>query len=110
MWYLGLCVQDYRFVSRLCNVDTTAWKADATTGTDLAASMQDQVTSIFDVNGCQPVFYMNRPTFSMFNKQLKKGTVNYLEYIERGGKLVPHFLGIPIRIADAIKTTEDVVS
>jgi hypothetical protein len=54
---------------------------------------------------------MNRAAYNMLNKQLaKKATVNYLEYIERGGNRIPAFLGIPIRVVDAITSTESVVS
>jgi hypothetical protein len=105
-WSLGLAVQDYRYVARLHSVDTSAWKADLSAGADLPNGMMDLVSAIHDTETCSPVFYMNRAAFSMFNKQLAKKTVNYLEYVERGGRLVPHFLGFPIRISDAITSTE----
>jgi hypothetical protein len=109
-WDVGLCVRDYRYVSRVCNIDTSAWKADLSAGADLPLSMQDAIAALYDTDSCDPVFYMNRAAFSMFNKQLmKKGTVNFLEYIERGGRRVPHFLGFPIRISDAITSTEPVL-
>jgi hypothetical protein len=110
-WQLGLVVQDWRYVSRICNIDTSAWKADLSAGADLVMSMDDAYAQIWEMSTVQPVFYMNRLTFSMFNKQLqKKGTVNLLEYLERGGGRIPHFLGVPIRITDAITSTESVVS
>jgi hypothetical protein len=110
-WSLGLCVQDYRYVARVCNLDTSTWNAAISTNTpDIVNSMMDAVAAIFDMGAVQPVFYMNRAAFSMFNKQLKGKTANYLEYIERGGQLVPHFLGVPIRITDALVSTEAVVS
>ena len=109
-WSLGLCVQDYRYVARIGNVDTSTWVETPTAGTaDLPASMQDAIAAIHDSDACQPVFYMNRAAFAMFNKQLLKKSGNFLEYIERGGRLVPHFLGIPIRISDAITSTEAVL-
>lgn len=109
-WSLGLCVQDYRYVARVGNIDTSAWKADLSAGADLSLSMQDAVAALYDTDSCSPVFYMNRAAFSMFNKQLmKKGTTNFLEYVERGGRRVPHFLGFPIRITDAITMTEAVI-
>lgn len=110
-WSLGLCVQDWRYIARVCNIDTSAWKADLSAGANLALSMQDAIAAIFDLDSVQPVFYANRASFAMFNKQLTtKGSVNFLEYVERGGRLVPHFLGIPIRISDAIVSTEAVIS
>lgn len=110
-WQLGLCVRDWRYLVRICNVDTSAWKADLSAGADLVMSMDDGYAALFDRNSVQPVFYMNRATFSMFNKQLqKKGTTNLLEYLARGGGLVPHFLGVPIRIVDTLTSAESVVS
>ena len=110
-WQLGLCVRDWRYIVRICNIDTSAWKADLSAGADLVLSMLDAIAALFDLNSVQPVFYMNRACYSMLNKQLaKKATVNYLEYIERGGARIPAFMGIPIRIVDAITSTEAVVS
>ena len=110
VWNLGLCVEDWRYVVRICNIDTSAWKEDLSAGADLVMRMYDAVAAIFEMLTVQPVFYMNRACFSMFNKQLaKKGTVNLLEWLDRGGQRVAHFLGIPIRIVDAITSTEAVV-
>ncbi len=109
-WDLGLVVQDYRYVARICNVDTSAWKADLSAGADLVASMTDAIAAIFDMDACQPIFYVNRTTFSMFNKQLQKKQANLLEWVDRGGRRIPHFLGVPIRITDAITSTEAVIS
>lgn len=101
-WQVGLAVQDYRYVSRLVNIDPARYKADASSGPDIGLAMQDQIAQIFETDSVTPVFYMNRATFSMFNKQLLKRSQNFLEYIERGGRRVPHYLGIPIRISDAL--------
>lgn len=110
-WSLGLCVQDYRYVVRIANIDTGTWTADLSAGADLVLIMQDAIAAMYSTDDCSPVFYMNRSTFSMFNKQLiKKGTVNFLEYVERGGRRIPHYLGFPIRICDALTKTEAVVS
>lgn len=110
VWNIGLCVEDWRYLVRICNIDNSALKADLSTGADLVMSMYDAIAAIFEMNTVQPVFYMNRSTFSMFNKQLaKKGTVNLLEWIDRGGSRIAHFLGVPIRIVDAITNTEAVV-
>ena len=111
IWKIGLCIKDYRYVVRICNIDTSAWKADLSAGADLVDCMLQARAALWETNTVQPVFYMNRATFSMLNRQLmKKATVNLLEYIERGGNRIPAFLDIPIRIVDAITNTESVVS
>lgn len=111
VWNLGLCVRDYRYVVRIANIDTSAWRADLSGGADLVLSMMDAIAAMYDTTSVQPVFYMNRATFSMFNKQLvKKGTANLLEWIDRGGNRIASFMGIPIRVVDALTNTESVVS
>lgn len=110
-WQLGLCVRDYRYLVRICNIDTSAWKADLSAGADLVLSLMDAIAAMYSLENVQPVIYLNRATYSMFNKQLiKKGTANLLEYLERGGSRLPHFMGIPMRITDALTSTESVVS
>lgn len=105
-WQVGLAVQDYRQVARMCNIDLTRLVKDAATGPDLVLKLQDMIASIFSIDSGQPVLYMNRAVFAGFNKQLLNRSVNFLEYIERGGRRVPHFLGIPIRISDALTSVE----
>jgi hypothetical protein len=113
-WQLGLCVRDYRYLVRICNIDTAStggWKADLSDGPDIVLGLMDAIAAMYDLTSVQPVFYMNRATYSMFNKQLvKKATVNLLEYLDRGGARVPHFMGIPIRIVDTLTSTEAIVS
>jgi hypothetical protein len=111
-WQVGLCVKDYRYVARVCNIDTGTggWTNDLSTGADLVARMQDAMTAIYDLNNCKPVFYMARNTFNMVGQQMMARQANYLEYVDRGGSRVPHMFGIPIRFCDALTTTEAVVS
>lgn len=109
-WKLGLCVRDFRYVSRCCNIDTSAWKEDLSAGADLALRMQDMIASIYSLENCRPVFYMNRATFNMLNKQLVKRQANWLEWLDAGGRRIPAYMGIPIKYVDAITSTEAVVS
>jgi hypothetical protein len=109
-WKMGLVVRDWRYLVRICNIDTSNIKADLSTGADLVLSMLDAYAAVFEMNTVNPVYYMNRATYSMLNKQLvKKGTANLLEYIDRGGRRIPSFYGIPIRIVDAVTNNESVV-
>lgn len=111
VWKLGLCVRDWRYLVRICNIDVTRWKADLSQGADLAMSMMDAIAALYSLQGIQPIFYMTRQAYSMLNKQLaKKATVNFLEYIERGGVRIPSFMGVPIRLTDGLTQTESVVS
>jgi hypothetical protein len=108
-WQLGLVVQDARFVSRICNIDTGNLTAAITAGADIATSMEDAVTAIYSLDVVNPVFYMNRLVFGMLQKQLVvKKTMDGLSYL--GGERFARFRGIPIKITDAITSTESVVT
>jgi hypothetical protein len=110
-WKVGLAVKDYRYLSRVCNIDTVNWKADLTAGADLALSMQDGLARIFSTAGVKLAWYMNRPTYAMLNKQLVKRQANWLEWITGPrGERIPSYFGQPIRISDALTTSESVVS
>jgi hypothetical protein len=103
-------VRDFRYVVRICNIDVSRLTPDASSGANLMMSMQDAIAALQSQDDCSPVFYCNRTTFSAFNKQLMGKSSNFLEYVERGGKRVPHYLGIPIRTVDAITNTESIVA
>jgi hypothetical protein len=114
-WKLGLCVKDYRFVSRACNIDVAGLKEDLTSGADLALRMLDMIAKLYNLDTVRPVFYMNRNTFSMLNKQLVKRQANWLEWLDgaesgKPGRRLPAFFGIPIKYLDSILNTEAVVS
>jgi hypothetical protein len=104
-WALGLCVKDYRQVVRVGNLQLSRLDA-AGTNCKLWQVLQDAVAAVYDTDTVSPVFYMNRQIFSALNKQLFEKSANLLEYIERGGRRIPHFLGIPIRISDALHNLE----
>lgn len=110
-WDLGLEVKDSRYLARCCNIDTSILKADLSTGTDLTLCMLNTYTALKEVRSVQPVFYMNRTVFTMWNAQLiKKGTTEQLQWVMRGGQLVAHFMGVPIRISDTLTNAESIVS
>ena len=47
-------------------------------------------------------YYMDRTSYQLFCDQLANSSANLLEYIAMGGRRVPHFEGLPIRITDAL--------
>lgn len=114
-WKLGLCVRDYRYLARICNIDTTRWRNNLSQGADIAMRMHDAIAAIFNLNVVNPVFYMSRATFNMLNQQLAYRQANWLEYVDgpegTGGvrRRIPSFYGIPIKYVDALTATEAVV-
>jgi hypothetical protein len=58
---------------------------------------------------------MNRSVFSLFNKQLQNKQGNLLEWIDgsesgKPGRRIPSYLGVPIKVIDAISSTEALIS
>ena len=107
-WNAGLCVEDYRYLIRICNIDTSNLAA---TGSALIQSMMEATERIQSLEDCSPVFYMNRTVRSFLRKQevdtVKNST---LEFDRVGGKPVMSFSGIPIHRTDAILNTEAIIS
>jgi hypothetical protein len=106
-WDCGIAVQDYRYVGRVCNIDTSIWKADLTTGPDLTLCFDAAIDTLKEENTVRPVLYCRKETFQMWRQQMiKKGTPNLLEYIQRGVRKDYSYMGIPIVRVDAMSKTE----
>jgi len=110
VWRMGLGVADYRYVARICNLDSSALNAAGPATVSIPLMMQDAIASIYAPDAANLRFYMNRYIFSFMNMQLMNKTANLLEWIDMGGRRVPSFLGIPIRVTDALIATEAVVT
>jgi hypothetical protein len=121
-WKFGIRVKDWRYLVRVCNIDTGNWKADLSAGADLVSSMIDAHHTIFNPDGVTLRWYMNRQTASMLNKQIaRRGGNDMLAWVDAekagirgsggmGTPLIQTFLGVPIRVVDALTITESVVS
>jgi hypothetical protein len=106
-WDLGVAVQDYRYVSRVVNIDTGIWKADMTTGPDLTLCFESAIDALQDTDSVRAAIYCNKATFNMWRQQLiKKGTANLLEYVQRGQRKDWSYMGTPIIRTDAMLLTE----
>lgn len=108
MWNFGICVEDARQLVRLANVDTSAM---AETGSLL---IQDMVKAFYQVHAPKRgklVIYCNRKVAAYLHLQALDSTKNStLAVANIGGQPVTTFLGVPIRISDAILNTEAIVS
>lgn len=109
-WDCGIAVQDYRYVARVCNIDTGIWKADLSAGPDLTLCFDAAIDALYDTDSVRPVLYCNKKTFNMWKQQLiKKGTANLLEYVQRGVRKDYSYMGTPIVRVDAMTITESPV-
>lgn len=113
IWHLGLTIRDYRYVARVCNIDTSELTSDASAGTDLMDKMLDAYYTVpsQDLGKMAKTFvYCNKTVAKYLHKQaMNKANVN-LTLREAAGKVVTHFLEAPIHICDAIGDDESTIS
>lgn len=105
-WRCGICVEDARFLVRLCNIDTSAI---AKTGKLLIQDMVDAAHRLYDMEGA--IILANRTISTYLHQQaLDSSTNSTFSQIEPGGRKITTFLGMPIIQCDALKKTESVVA
>jgi hypothetical protein len=109
-WQIGLCVKDYRYIARACNIDTSTWTSDLSAGADLLMALSDLYTAIYNVDDANVVFYMSRQAYNVLSKQYVAREGRVMDYFAHEGKRVPLYAGIPIRFCDALSVAESLVT
>lgn len=119
-WKTGLCVKDWRYAVRICNIDLEALAAQtgtqaATAETALIKLMARAIYRLPNQTAGTSAFYMNRTVHSLLSVTAldkSSGLLDVQKGLTQFG--TPHswlsFLGIPLRISDAIINTEAEVS
>ena len=113
-WDCGLCVRDWRYIARVCNIDVSAL-ATAGTGSDSSAALElymlDAMEMIPSEGLGNLVWYCNRTVRTALWKRLlsKSNTLLSLEDW-KNGKRILSLMGIPIRRCDALLNSESLVS
>lgn len=107
VWKSGITVKDWRYASRLCNIDSANLVAE-TNPTDLTNKMIRMINRFPTMANIKPAFYMNRTVFEMLDIQRREGVQlgGQLRYEQIDGQVIPTFRGIPIRRCDSILNTE----
>lgn len=109
-WNVGLCVADARYLVRLANIDTSAIAA---TGKLLIQSMVKAYHQVKSWNGVRGAIYCNRKVYTYLHLQaldsVGNATLSIDKDLQNGGPVV-RFMGVPIRVTDAITNTEAVIS
>lgn len=107
----GLVVKDWRYASRIANIDISALVAKSSAA-DIADKLMMAIERIPDFSGIRPVIYMNRSVRQMFNIQQRDdvGSGGGLTYENVDGKRVMSFQGIPVRLVDQLTIAEAAVS
>jgi len=109
-WDVGLCLRDWRYVVRICNIDVSDLTKNASSGADLIDLMVQAIEIVPNITLGKAVFYCNKTITSFLRRQIRNtSNVNLtLENVE--GRAVVRFDGIPVEKCDAILNTEATVS
>lgn len=103
----GLCVKDWRYVVRICNIDKSTLTADASAGANLPHLMFEAIERVPSLSLGRPVFYMSRDVRTIFRQQLASETKqSTLAYENVGGIKSMMFNEIPIRRVDKLAVDE----
>lgn len=106
--HMGLCVQDYRNIVRIANIDLGNL---ADTGNTLIRSMVKAYHLIPNPSAVRLAWYANRTIHTFLHLQALDSVKNSTLTIERiGGEPIMMFLGYPVHLTDGITSTESVVA
>jgi hypothetical protein len=121
-WKVGLCVEDYRNVVRIANINTSQLLITGpapASGSDLVAAMVKAWYQIFDPRSTRLAWYCNRTVGAYLHMQALRGTnsssLSVLPAPMTGsqgyaGAPITQCMGAPIYITDALLDNEAVVS
>lgn len=102
-WDVGLCVEDYRSIVRVANIDTSNITS---TGTNLVEAMI-KATHQVRKPGARFAWYVNKFVGTYLHLQAYRSTTQSTMSIENyGGTPITHFLGVPVYETDALTATE----
>ncbi len=103
-WDVGLCVRDWRYVVRICNIDSSALTRDGASGAKLLDLMVQALERVADLNTARFAFYVPRKIKSYLRSQevAKVAGGGGLTFENMNGRHVTMFQGIPVRRCDAL--------
>ena len=107
-WSLGLCVRDWRYVVRICNINRANLNATATgDSANLPELMFEAVERLPSLTAGNAVWYMDRSLRTKLRQQLAHGVKQSTLTVENvGGVRTVAFDEIPIRRVDRLAVNE----
>lgn len=106
-WDAGLTVRDWRYVSRIPNIDRSALTVDASAGANLPDLMFQAIERIPSLSIGRAAFYMDRGILTKLRQQSTYGVKSSTLTMENlGGTSIASFHGIPIGRVDALAADE----
>ena len=113
-WDIGLSVRDWRYVSRVANIDISNLTVNAASGTNLIEKMIKAYYKLHQrkVTGGKAVMYCNTTIKEFLHHQAMRGATRtvQLRLDQVDGEEKMSFLGIPIHEVDSILNTEATIS
>jgi hypothetical protein len=107
-WKCGLAVKDWRYVVRICNIDTTISANNV--AADLISLMSRSIDRLPSATAGRCAFYMNRTIYSILRIQALNKSNAALSIEEGLTQIETKFMGIPLRKVDQILNTEGTVN
>jgi len=114
-WDCGLTLRDWRYVVRICNIDSTKLTTDSS-GPDIVKLMLQAIHKVPNLSGGRPVWYCNRDVLTWLDIQSLGRAASVTSYgalkvdYPAQGQPVAFFRGIPVRRCDALVNTEALVT
>jgi len=108
-WKAGLCVKDWRYAVRICNIDISNLVAKSSAA-DLTELMIKAIHRIPSLRLGRSAFYMNRTCYQMLDIQRRDDAAYGITFENVDGVERPTFRGIPINKCDQLLETEALVS
>jgi hypothetical protein len=116
-WKNGLVVKDWRYVVRICNLDTTVFgglsgtQATSAVGTNILHMMTRALDRIPNMGVGKAAFYMNRSVYSLLRRIAMEKSVAALALQAGLNQFGTHaqwatFEGVPLRRVDQLLNTE----
>jgi len=116
-WRVGLCVEDYRYVVRVANIDTTRLTANFASGADLVDMMIQAYYQIFDPTAVRLAWYVDRRIGAFLHRQALNHTTQSTLTVDPTatsagvfGRPILRSMGAPIYVTDALINNEALVS
>jgi hypothetical protein len=112
-WKCGLSVRDWRYVVRICNIDTTTTSPglQSATPVNLQRLMIRALNKIPNLKAGKPAFYVNRAVKTWADIQaVERPTMGFHTITDSQGEMFTAFRGIPVRLVDQLLNTEATVS
>ena len=109
-WKCGIALKDWRYASRIANIDISDTVANSGSQANLIDSMIKAIYRLPNLNMGRCAFYMNRTCMQQLDIQRRDDVAAAgMVYKEVDGKSVPTFRDIPIRKVDSLLETEAAV-